>query len=171
MAQDDFQARLARLGMQQEAPQQQTQAEMQPAPRRRSDDINLNGSILENAAYPASLVGAFLLGLLAVFFSRFARFHLLGIADPEADLFLATVADGGMALAIGFCFKQMFSMEGAEWASAQAAGVAVMVASMHNLVHIWPETFSLIFDPDWTRFVLDTTDFRTARIMEYVLPF
>ncbi|EPX79067.1 hypothetical protein [Litoreibacter arenae] len=164
---DDFQARLSRIGAEQS---NQPAGLVQPT-RKPTQEVNLNGSMLENAKYPASIAGAFVLGLLAVFFSRFVRFHLLGLADPESDIFLATVADGGMALAVGFCLRQMFKLEGAEWISAQAAGVTVMVAAMHNLVHIWPDTFALIFDPEWTAFVLDTTEFRTMRIMEYILPF
>ncbi|WP_298292344.1 hypothetical protein [uncultured Litoreibacter sp.] len=167
VASNDFQARLARI----------SNGEVHSADglivpeRREVKDVKLTGGLLENALYPLSIVGAFLLGILAVFFSRFARIHLLGTADPDTDIMLAFAADGAMALAIGFMFKQAFRMKGAEWISAQTMGVTVMVASMHNLIHLQPKLFSQIFTPDYVDAILSYTEFRTLMAAGYVLPF
>lgn len=140
-------------------------------PRTEEPDIKLTGGLMENAVYPLSLIGAFFLGLLAVFFSRFARVHLLGGADPESDMMLALVADGAMAMALGFMFKQGFKVEGKEWVAAQTFGVSVMVASMHNLVHLFPYTFALIFTPEWVELVLSYTELRSLQIGGRAFPF
>ncbi len=167
VASSDFQARLERIN----------KGEVHVADgvvvpeRREAADVKLTGGLIENALYPLSLVGAFLLGVMAVFFSRFARIHLLGTADPETDIMLALVADGAMALAIGFMFKQAFRLEGAQWASAQTMGVTVMVASMHNLFHMNPFLFSLIFTPEYVDAVLSYTEFRTLMAGGYMIPF
>ncbi len=167
VASPDFQARLARIN----AGEGHT-AEGLIAPERRVvKDVKLTGGLLENAVYPLSIAGAFVLGLLAVFFSRFARIHLLGTPPPEADIMLSLVADGGMALAIGFFFKQLFKMKGAEWISAQTMGVTVMVASMHNLIHLQPGLFAKIFTPDYVEFILGYTEFRTLMAAGHVIPF
>ncbi len=167
VASSDFQARLARINK-----GEVHAADGVVVPERREvEDVKLTGGLLENALYPLSIAGAFLLGIMAVFFSRFSRIHLLGTADPETDIMLALVADGAMALAIGFMFKQAFKMEGAEWISAQTMGVTVMVASMHNLFHIDPVLMSLIFTPEYVDSVLSYTEFRTLMAGGYLVPF
>ena len=84
---------------------------------------------------------------------------------------LALVADGGMAMVIGFAIKELFRMRGAEWISAQTAGVTVMVAAMHNLIHLSPDLFSMIFTLDYVQLVQTTTEMRSLVLMGYVVPF
>ena len=164
---NDFQARLARINA---GDVDAVDGVIKPE-RREVKDVKLTGGMLENALYPLSIAGAFFLGLMAVFFSRFARIHLLGTSDPETDIMMSLIADGGMALAVGFFFKQLFKMEGAEWVGAQTMGVTVMVASMHNLIHLNPALFAKIFTPDYVKFIMSYTEFRTLQFGGYVMGF
>ena len=163
----DFQDRLARIANGQTL----STDGIVHTPRKEAPDVKLTGGLMENALYPLSLIGAFFLGIMSVFFARFSRVHLLGTADPETDLMLALVADGAIALAIGFVFKQGFKLEGAEWAAAQTFGVTVMVAGMHNLVHLNPMLFALIFTPDWVDLTLSYTELRSLQIGGSMIPF
>ena len=163
----DFQARLNRIS----SGETHVAEGLVHTPRRENPDVKLTGGLMENALYPLSLIGAFGLGVLAVFFSRFARVHLLGGTDPESDMMLAFMADGAMAMAIGFMFKQAFRLEGADWVGAQTFGVTVMIAAMHNLVHLFPYAFSLMFTPEWVELVIGYSEPRSLQIMGYMVPF
>ncbi|WP_371168675.1 hypothetical protein [Aliiroseovarius sp. 2305UL8-7] len=111
-----------------------------------------------NLAYPATVLGAFLLGLTAVFVSRYIRFHIGmgGLAGDDADMMM--LVDGGMGVAVGIALKQLFHMEGKEFQSAQAVGVFAMICVMHNFVHWAPTLFDRIFSPQWTAMVITSTD-------------
>jgi hypothetical protein len=112
----------------------------------------------ENIRYPALIVGAFVLGLVAVVMSRWVRFHMSGRAVEDAYSDLNMMIDGGMAFAIGFVLRMLFNVEGKEFIAAKTVGIFVMVSSMHNLVHAAPGAFTSAFSPEWVDAVVTTTD-------------
>lgn len=157
---DAFEARIARLNARQH-PGQPIQAGPVPAamtrPAPAHPPVRLN-DWRENIRYPATIVAAFVLGLVAVFLARYLRFHLGAgeLAGENADLYM--ILDGVLAVGAGFALKMLLRLGGKEFQTAQAAGVLVMVCTMHNLVHWAPNAFSLIFSPDWTEMVMETTE-------------
>ncbi len=112
----------------------------------------------ETIGYPASIVGAFLLGMLAVLITRWVRFTMAGgtLTGEDADIMMAI--DGGLALAIGFVLKQMFRLSGKVQETAKTMGIFAMICVMHNLVHVWPGAFEKAFSPEWVTNVVETTE-------------
>ena len=128
----------------------------------------------ENIRYPASLIGAAFLGMFAVFFARFARFHLMGgtLSGEAPDLTM--IIDAGLAVlaalvifgAIGMTLREsdraerhgffsIASLGGNPVKLAIVVGVAIMIGTMHNMVHSAPKAFSVVFSPEWAADVVE----------------
>ncbi len=103
-----------------------------------------------NIRYPAALVGAALLGMLAVFVARFVRFHLMGGTLAGDDPDFTMLIDGGIAAACSFLIFGMLRFEGHEFKAAQTFGIVAMIGLMHNFVHAAPGAFGLMFSKQWT---------------------
>lgn len=119
----------------------------------------------ENIRFPARVVGAALAGVLAVFISRYIRFHLNGgaLAGDGADL--GMIMDGALAAAAGFALRQIFKFEAAVFLTAFNFGVAATIVTMHNLVHLAPAPFALVFSEDWVAQVIETTEPKSILFM------
>lgn len=125
-----------------------------------------------NIKYPAALVGAALVGMLAVFSARYARFHLMGgtLAGEDADITMAI--DGAIGVAVSFILFSALRFRGAEYKAAQTFGIFAMIMIMQNFVHAAPKTFSVLFSPEWTEDVITMTEpnsilFRGATFVLY----
>lgn len=122
-----------------------------------------------NVRYPASLVGLAFLGMFAVFFARYARFHLMGdtLSGESADFTM--IIDAGLAALAAFMIfgaiglttrdssrsenQSPFSLQGLgdnPMKLALVVGIAIMIGTMHNMVHKAPGVFSIIFSQEWT---------------------
>lgn len=158
--QQDFQERLARLGHGAQAAEVvDIPPEHEPLPDRYVErNVAPVASWRENIRYPLKIAGAFLLGMIAVFASRYVRFHLNGGALTGENAELMMMLDAGMAAGAGFVLTQMFRLEGKEFQTAQAIGVAVMVTTMHNAVHWSPRSFEGIFSREWVANVVEYTE-------------
>lgn len=112
----------------------------------------------ENFKYPAAIVGAAFVGMLAVLISRYVRFQLLGgsLAGEDADITM--MIDGGIAAACSFALFGMMRFSGPEFKAAQSVGIAIMILGMHNLVHAAPSVFKLAFSEGWTDEVVAYTE-------------
>ncbi|AZQ68859.1 hypothetical protein EF888_18025 [Silicimonas algicola] len=112
----------------------------------------------ENFMYPLSLIGAALVGMLAVVLSRYVRFQLLGgsLAGDDADI--AMLMDGALAAGCSFMLFTVLRYGGAVHKAAQAFGIAAMILVMHNFVHWMPRAFDLTFSPKWTSEVIAMTE-------------
>ncbi len=127
----------------------------------------------ENIRYPATLVGMAFLGMFAVFFARYARFHLMGgsLTGQEPDItmvidaVLAGVAGVVIFMAIGLTTRDsnrgerrsMFSLGALGDNPVKAAlvvGIAIMIGAMHNMVHSMPKVFGVVFSQEWTEDVI-----------------
>lgn len=155
---DAFEARIARLNARRQ-PSDPVAAGPSPAAMapRPAQPVKLN-DWRENIRTPATIVGAFALGLIAVFVARYLRFHLGagGLAGETANVLM--LLDAALALGAGLALKLLFRLDGKDFLTALAAGVLVMVCTMHNLVHWAPSAFSRVFSPNWTAMVVDTTE-------------
>ncbi|MDJ1008699.1 MAG: hypothetical protein QNJ13_12855 [Paracoccaceae bacterium] len=115
-------------------------------------------SLRENLAYPMSLVGAFFVGMLAVFAARYARFHIAGGSMVGEDADIAMMMDGALAMGVGFVFRSFFRFETKDYITAKTVGIAAMIALMHNLVHWAPGVFAGLFDEEYVEMTLELTE-------------
>ena len=112
----------------------------------------------ENIRYPAALVGAALLGMLAVFIARYVRFHVMGGTLAGDDPDITMMIDGGIGAACSFLIFSMLRFSGPEFKAAQTFGIAAMIMIMHNFVHAAPGAFNLLFSEEWTEDVTSFTE-------------
>lgn len=115
-------------------------------------------SIRGTVGIPASIVFAFLLGMLAVLITRYARYSMTGSTLTGEDADITMAIDAGLALAIGFVLKLLFRLTGKVQETAKTLGVFAMICAMHNLVHSWPGAFEIAFSPEWVTEVIETTE-------------
>ena len=127
----------------------------------------------ENIRYPATLVGMALLGMFAVFVVRYVRFHLMGgtLAGNDADITM--IIDAGLAgvaafviySAVGLTMRDanraergsIFSLNNLGDNPVKAAlvvGIAIMIGTMHNMVHSAPGVFGALFSEEWAEDVV-----------------
>lgn len=161
-------------GMTQSAEFQQRAAELRAARQALQGNprqSRKSSEILGNARYPASIIGAFLTGMIAVAFARYIRFHLSGGTMAGEDADMTMMLDGAIGAAAGFFIRQMFKFEAKVFLTASNVGVGAMILTMHNLVHYAPAPFEIAFSPDWVREVVETTDPNTAVFGEFVFTF
>lgn len=124
------------------------------AKRKRSR----TGQMLGNLFYPISLVLACGLGMLAVFASRWVRHVMVGLDNPEMDADIMLAMDFGMAAMVAFALRMMFRLESKAHMTAKTIGIAVMIATMHNGVHAYPELAAVIFSQEWVDQVTELTE-------------
>lgn len=113
--------------------------------------------ILDNILYPMSIIGAFLVGVFAVFLTRFIRFHMMGgeLTGENADLWM--IVDGVIAVGIVIALRSVFRFGGKALETAKTVGIIAMILTMHNFVHIVPGFFGAVFSPEWAQQIIDTT--------------
>lgn len=155
-----FQSRLNRVA-EKHAPLEAEKTEVQVIPDWK-----------ENFKYPAALVGAALVGMLAVFAARYARFHLMGgsLMGDDADITMAI--DGAIGAACSFLLFTVLRFEGTDFKAAQTVGIVAMITIMHNFVHAAPAPFKMLFSEQWTEDVIAATEpnsilFRGASFILY----
>lgn len=127
-------------------------------PKKQEKEISPLPSVWENIAYPAGIVGAFLIGMFAVFAARYARFHIMGGSMVGEDADIAMIMDGALATGVGFIARSVFNFETKEHMMAKTIGIFAMICVMHNLVHWAPGLFTLLFDEDYVLLTLEMTE-------------
>ena len=115
-------------------------------------------SLRETIGYPLSLIGACLIGMLAVFAARYARFHIFGGSMVGEDADIAMMMDGALAFGAGFVFRSFFNFESQEYVAAKTVGIVAMIALMHNFVHWAPGLFEGLFDAGYVEMTLAYTE-------------
>ncbi|MBD3679334.1 MAG: hypothetical protein HUJ27_13180 [Rhodobacteraceae bacterium] len=137
-------------------------------PRRPNPNVKLY-DWRENIWYPLSFVWVFLGGLVAAWASRYVIYHLFWheqvVEAFRSGVFLNTVVSPyifskEIALAFGMSYmvKSMLDVEGRPYLVAQAAGIWVGAGTMHNLVHLYPDLFAMIYSREWIMMVLFGTE-------------
>ena len=127
--------------------------------------------VLTNAAYPLTMLVALILGMMAVFAVKLLRFHLAGNVaigtEPLNDLAL----ESALALILCVAVGRWIWHDAGRMRSWQAMGVLFMAVGWHNIVHLVPNLFRLLFSEIWTAHVLATTEFSSLIIRGYTIPF
>ena len=155
---DHFQQRLSRITDPRNTTWTDPETGMNVPRRMKKPPRPKTSGILGNLGYPLSFVFSFLIGILAVFASRYVRWHMLGMSADGADADFLMLVDGGIAAGMGFLLQQLLWMRAPEYVGAQVAGVFVMVCVMHNLMWWYPEEMSEVFGPDYVKSVMAYTE-------------
>lgn len=155
---DTFQQRLSRITDPRNTTWTDPETGMDIPRRMKRPPRAKKSELLENLGYPLSFLVSFLLGMVAVFASRYLRWHLLGMSGAEGDPDILMMIDGGLAAAMGFVLQSLFHMRAPEHVTAQFAGVLAMICGMHNLMWWYPEEMGLVFGPDYVKTVMTLTE-------------
>ena len=99
-------------------------------------------------ASPSGLFG-FVLGLLAFVLSQLGGYHLFGLPDSKMTGDIRMLLDGVGAMAVLATVSLVFAAPSKRHMAVRIAGVAVAMATMHNLVHMAPEVFAMAFSAEW----------------------
>lgn len=149
--QDAFADRLNRLGethtQRKDAQTAQAKATQGPRPEW-----------VDNLGYPASIVGACLVGLLTVVASRYIIFHMNGAPNPGDDPDITMIIDGALAFGLAFMLRTALHMKLKEHLAAKTVGIWIALTCMHNLVHAYPAVWAKGFSPAWVASVTEMTE-------------
>lgn len=151
-----FQARVERIN-----------ARAEETSKRRPQRVR-GPSLLRRLAYPMGLVGAFLLGIGAIFLSRYVQLQMVGIpGDTKGN----TQDIVGLALAGGAVFLISNMLKGGqkEFASASTLAMLLTTFTYHNAVWAYPETFEQVYGRDWVKAVQDKTPASSIRFFNNVI--
>ena len=164
MGQDVFAERLARLGAEHgqraEVQTQQAQAARGPRP-----------DWVTNLGYPISVLGACVLGLIAVVLARYGMYVIGGEPDPLADPDLTMVIDGALAFGIAFVLRMAFHMTDKVHLAAKTVGIWIALTCMHNLVHDYPALWAMGFSEAWVERTTSMTEPRSFYVRGYSFEF
>ena len=164
MAQVDFQDRLARLNADHSVRAQvQTQKRKQRAAQNGPEWI-------ENAKYPLSFVVAFLVGAISILIARYVSSVMVGVPQADADMDTQMIIDGVLAGVIVWFLRMAIKSDDKEMLAAQSVGIWVALTMMHNLVHLVPDMWAVIYGADWVAMILETTSPSSIRIGSNEIP-
>ncbi len=114
-------------------------------------------SVWQRLGYPASFIGAFFLGVIAVFLTRFIQYHMVGVPG-SGQLDAQEIINIGLASSAGFFVSFFLKDRQKEFASCVTAGVLFTTFTYHNLVWEYPEVFEQVYGEDWVEFIEKLTE-------------
>ncbi|PZQ99521.1 MAG: hypothetical protein DI533_02290 [Cereibacter sphaeroides] len=126
-------------------------------PTRRGPPGGLMAA-LQNAGYPLSVILSFALGAFAFCVGRYIRYQLSGMAETKTDPDVEMLIDLMVGVAIALLMGQLDRLKSYEQLIAKSLGVVFALLTFHNLVHMYPDEFSLLFSPLWVSKILATTE-------------
>ncbi|MEL7117123.1 MAG: hypothetical protein AAGP08_16330 [Pseudomonadota bacterium] len=151
----DFQRRAAELV----AARQAEVAAAGPAPksRRRRKRVKARPGTKARFRFTLSHVKAIASGMLAVVAARAARFYLAD--QPMLDQGTETywIADTVLACAVAYVLYKMIDWNCSKFILWNMTGALIALTTMHNLVHMYPQYFTLAFSPGYVETVLVNT--------------
>lgn len=122
------------------------------------------------AGYLLSLILALLLGLVAALLELSARYHLGGDFGRDLSPAYDLGANLGLGLILGCVLTQILRLRGAEHVVLQFIGVALMLCTYHNLVHLAPDAFAAAFAPGWVELVVSQSEANSIIIAGMTFP-
>jgi hypothetical protein len=129
-------------------------------------------SMIDGLTTPIVMASAAFMGIFAMILVRVVHFH--GFANaPVLDSAMVSLAlDSLMAVILCILIgRVVFRDHAATLRSWQVMGVSLAATGLHNLVHVLPGAFSVLFSENWVRTVLITTEMRTLILGHMSLPF
>lgn len=127
------------------------------SPKPRRPEVSVLPDWKRELARKSGIPLAMLMGLLAVLAVRLGFYHYTGEAMLSDDPDLTMATETGAALIVAAAVFLVFPFDGVKYKMAQALAVVIAITGMHNLVHSAPGVFSLMFSPEWTAEVVDST--------------
>lgn len=127
------------------------------APERGGKAARKSAELAQNAAYPLSMLAAFVLGMAASVLGRFARFALEQGPQVQRDPDMDMILNGVIGILISLVLSQFIRMRTREHAAVQSLGVFAMLLGFHNLVHWQPDLFARAFSKLWVTEILTAT--------------
>ncbi|MEY1555282.1 hypothetical protein AB3Y40_06565 [Yoonia sp. R2331] len=103
------------------------------------------------------LVMALILGAVMLMGARFVRWTYLGIDEAGTTADTLMLIDFGMAAMAIFILGGMIGQKSLAHMTAQVAGIACMLVTMHNLIWLAPAEFAQVFGQDYVNQVQATT--------------
>lgn len=139
--------------------------------RKQTEQVSRQHEVAGNLVYPATLLGAFVLGMFAVALGHYARFVVTSGPREMPDATLEMLLAGSVGICIAFALAQMFRLTSKEHKAMQGAGVFLMVCTFHNLSHWAPAAMGAVFSADYVAAVTTDTGPNTFRFRgaEFVL--
>lgn len=129
-------------------------------------------SVIEVLAQPLAGVAALFMGMVAMIVIKVLHFQVFANAPVWGSALNSMALD--IILALLLCVvsgRVMFRDHAATLRSWQVLGVFFAAAGLHNLVHMMPGAFAVLFSENWVRTMLVATDFRTLTIGTLAVPF
>lgn len=128
-------------------------------------------SVLQNAAYPLTLLASVLLSMLSVVVVKLLHFHLLGDAPIGDEPLNTTAITLVLAVFLSFGLARWLWEDHARLRGYMATGVLIMIVGWHNFVHLAPAVWGTLFSDIWAAQVMAETEFRSILIRTYEIPF
>ena len=111
---------------------------------------------LGNAAYPLTILACFVVGFVTIVFLRWVRFQVTGEIDPNAGLgVLDAMLIGGMTMAT----REVMNFRQPAFTAANVLGLCLGMLTVHNLIHLAPGLFALMFSETWVDVMVYETAF------------
>jgi len=106
----------------------------------------------------SSMICACLLGMLAVALTRLALLHIVGPPDPDANADIVMLAEGGIALGATVLAAYMLRLTASAHVVLAGFGFWIALLGMHNLVHRYPEGWTMLYSERWVWYVTQMTE-------------
>lgn len=129
-------------------------------------------SLIEGLKTPIVMISALFMGIIAMIVVRMIHFHSFANAPVLGSAIYAVALDAILAMLLCIVIGRLVFLDhAAALRSWQVLGVMLCASGMHNLVHLLPGAFGVLFSENWVRTVLISTDMRTLILGYMEIPF
>lgn len=129
-------------------------------------------SLIEGLSTPIVMASALFMGIFAMILVRVVHFHGFSNAPVMGSAMVSLALDSLLAVILCILIgRVIFRDHAATLRSWQVVGVIFAATGLHNLVHLLPGAFALLFSENWVRSILITTEMRTLTLGHMSLPF
>jgi hypothetical protein len=146
------------------------QSEQISVPRKEFKQLSRPQEVARNTRYPASLLGAALLGMFGVGLGQYVHFQLLSGSDQLQGPSYELTFVAGFGILTAFVLSQAFRLKSKEHRALQGLGVFLMIGVFHNLSHWLPTPMGMVFSPAWVQTTVDTTPPGSFRLGQRYFP-
>ena len=127
---------------------------------RRARKARVSGfrALVQNAAYPVSILAAVVLGAVSHGIGQIARYHVQGLANQAANPDIETLAQVILGIVIAMVLGYVFGLHSKSFTTLKSTGVVIGMLFLHNAVHLYPKGFAVLTSPMWVNQVVSQTE-------------
>jgi hypothetical protein len=114
-------------------------------------------ALIANAIYPISVMAAVSLGIIAHGLVLMLRYQIQGLPNANANPDIEMVAQLAMAFALSMVLGHFTGLRAQNFTSLKALGAGLGLLFFHNLVHMYPQVFDILFSKSWVNYVTQHT--------------